>query len=145
MCLARSDPAAILRAACRRDKDVGLGNSGSGSEARLGRIWRVIAAIPRGCVATYGGIARQAGLPGRARLVGHALKVAPAALRLPWHRVLGAGPKISLPAGSSAWLEQRRRLEAEGHRFRGARLVGAPRAGQAGLDEWLWGPPPDGR
>ena len=122
-----------------------LGDSCTGRGERHGRIGRVIAAIPRAYVLTYGGIARQAGLPGRARLVGHALKVAPAALRLPWHRVLGAGPKISLPAGPSACLEQRRRLEAEGHRFRGARLVGAPRAGQAGLDEWLWGPPPDGR
>ncbi len=119
---------------------MGLKNSGAERDARLQRIWRVIAAIPRGHVDTYGGVASRAGLAGRARLVGHALKVAPPALRLPWHRVLAAGPRISFPAGSAAHLEQRRRLEAEGHRFRGARLLTDRSAPGAGLDEWLWGP-----
>lgn len=119
---------------------MGLKNSGVEREARLQRIWRVIAVIPHGHVDSYGGVARRAGLAGRARLVGHALKVAPPVLDLPWHRVLAAGPRISFPAGSAAHLEQRRRLEAEGHRFRGARLVSGPPAQGAGLDEWLWGP-----
>ena len=43
-------------------------------------IWRAVRAIPRGEVATYGAVAKRAGLPGRARLVGQALKIAPAKL-----------------------------------------------------------------
>jgi O6-methylguanine-DNA--protein-cysteine methyltransferase len=38
-------------------------------------IWHVICAIPRGQVATYGAVARAAGLPGRARQAGFALRV----------------------------------------------------------------------
>ena len=62
------------------------------------RIWKAVAEIPHGQVASYGGIARRAGAPRRARLVGHALKVAPDSLELPWHRVLSAQGRISLPA-----------------------------------------------
>lgn len=112
------------------------------ADDRLERIWRAVAAIPRGGVDTYGGVARRAGLPRRARLVGHALKVAPPGRRLPWHRVLGAGLRISFPRGSAEYAEQRRKLEAEGHRFAGARIVaaaGTP-APRAALDRWLWGP-----
>lgn len=124
---------------------MGLKNSEAERDQRLQRIWQAVAAIPRGRVDTYGGVARRAGLPGRARLVGHALKVAPSALRLPWHRVLAVGPRISLPTGSAAHLEQRRRLEAEGHRFSGGRLVSSACGPGGGLDEWLWGPRQDGR
>jgi len=77
-------------------------------------IWDVVSAIPRGRAATYGGVARAAGLPGRARLVGWALKRAPDALHLPWHRVVGAGGRIVFPAGSRSHREQARRLRAEG-------------------------------
>ena len=42
------------------------------------------------------------GLPGRARLVGRVLKTAPAGLKLPWHRVLGAGERIVFPSGTRA-------------------------------------------
>jgi methylated-DNA-protein-cysteine methyltransferase related protein len=34
--------------------------------------------------------------------------------RLPWHRVLGAGGRLSLPAGSPSGDEQRARLREEG-------------------------------
>src|ERR1700681_3985094 len=77
-------------------------------------IWRTVVAIPRGEIATYGGIARRAGLPGRARMVGHALQVAPATLELPWHRVLRAGGRIAFAQGTRQFAEQRRRLRAEG-------------------------------
>ncbi len=68
--------------------------------------------IPRGKVSTYGAVARAAGLPGRARLVGLALKIAPE-INLPWHRVLGAGGRIVFPEASSHHREQARRLRAE--------------------------------
>lgn len=104
----------------------------------LERIWKAVAEIPEGRVASYGGIARRAGLPRRARLVGHALKVAPARLKLPWHRVLNARGAISLPAGSKAHRLQRRLLEEEGVVFRRGRVELS--SGGADLDELLWRP-----
>ncbi len=77
-------------------------------------IWNVVAAIPRGRVSTYGAVARAAGLPGRARLVGRALRESPAELRLPWQRVVGAGGRIVFPSSAPAHREQTRRLRAEG-------------------------------
>jgi len=106
----------------------------------LERIWKAVAAIPRGQVASYGSIARRAGLPRRARLVGHALKVAPASLRLPWHRVLNAQGRISLPAGSKSHRMQRRLLEEEGVRFRNGRVDLKAIGGEPDLDALLWRP-----
>jgi methylated-DNA-protein-cysteine methyltransferase related protein len=106
----------------------------------LERIWKAVAAIPRGQVASYGSIARRAGLPRRARLVGHALKVAPESLKLPWHRVLNARGAISLPAGSRAHRLQRRLLEEEGVVFRNGRVDLARSGGDVDLDALLWRP-----
>jgi methylated-DNA-protein-cysteine methyltransferase-like protein len=106
----------------------------------LERIWKEVAAIPRGQVASYGGIARRAGLPRRARLVGHALKVAPDSLQLPWHRVLNAQGRISLPAGSKAHRLQRRLLEGEGVQFRNGRVDLKAGADGLDLDALLWRP-----
>ena len=58
---------------------------------RYERIYLVVAAIPRGSVATYGQVADLAGLPGRARLVGRALGELPERHPAPWYRVVGAG------------------------------------------------------
>jgi methylated-DNA-protein-cysteine methyltransferase-like protein len=84
----------------------------------LERLRRTVNRIPRGRVATYGGVARAAGYPGAARQVAWALHNAPGGL--PWHRVLGAGGHIRLPG--YAGLEQRVRLAAEGVAFRGNRV-----------------------
>ncbi|MEX2151678.1 MAG: methylated-DNA--[protein]-cysteine S-methyltransferase [Steroidobacteraceae bacterium] len=113
---------------------------GAVDRKQLERIWQAVAAIPRGQVASYGEIARRAGLPRRARLVGHALKVAPASLRLPWHRVLNAAGRISLPAGSRAHRQQRALLEREGLKFRNGRVDFATAGGAPDLDEFLWRP-----
>jgi methylated-DNA-protein-cysteine methyltransferase related protein len=83
-------------------------------------VWAVVRRIPKGKVATYGGVARAAGFPGAARQVVWALRGAPRSLRLPWHRVLGAGGRILLPA--DAGLEQRLRLQSEGVTFSGNRV-----------------------
>ncbi|HUQ50776.1 MAG TPA: MGMT family protein [Gammaproteobacteria bacterium] len=80
----------------------------------LQAIWDVVAQLPPGSVSTYGDVARAAGLPGRARQAGYALKHTPDGLHLPWHRVVGAGGKIAFPSGSSAYREQLRRLRSEG-------------------------------
>jgi methylated-DNA-protein-cysteine methyltransferase related protein len=76
-------------------------------------IWDAVSLIPRGQVATYGAIARAAGLPGRARLAGYALRIAPKKMRLPWHRVVGAGGRIVFPKTSAHFREQAKRLRAE--------------------------------
>jgi methylated-DNA-protein-cysteine methyltransferase related protein len=73
--------------------------------------------IPKGKVSTYGAVARAAGFPGRARQVVWALHNARG---LPWHRVVGAGGRISLPGENG--LEQRLRLESEGVAFHGSRV-----------------------
>jgi methylated-DNA-protein-cysteine methyltransferase related protein len=107
------------------------------STEALESIWRAVRKIPRGHVTTYGAVARLAGLPGRARLVGHALKVAPAKMRLPWHRVVGAGPRISFPSGSRQHTLQSRLLRAEGLVVKNGRVT---RRNAADLDELLWKP-----
>lgn len=82
------------------------------------RIHRTVASIPKGRVATYGAVAKAAGYPGAARQVVWALRASKRPI--PWHRVVGAGGRILLPA--EAGLEQRLRLEAEKVRFHGARV-----------------------
>jgi methylated-DNA-protein-cysteine methyltransferase-like protein len=79
------------------------------------RILDIVARIPRGRIATYGQVARLAGLPGHARLVGYALHALPARTSIPWQRVVNAQGAISTPPGHDA--RQRRLLEREGVRF----------------------------
>ena len=79
--------------------------------------------IPAGKVSTYGDVARSAGLPGAARRVGRALKGLPKDTRIPWHRVVNAQGRISLPDGSAGQYTQRERLESEGVVFRGNRSI----------------------
>lgn len=102
-------------------------------------IWRAVRAIPAGEWASYGEVARRAGLPRGARLVAFALKRAPQALDLPWHRVLGADGRISLPRGSRAAAEQVRRLVREGLRVERGRVRRASAAdARTALDALLW-------
>jgi methylated-DNA-protein-cysteine methyltransferase-like protein len=72
------------------------------------RVRAVVASIPAGSVLAYGDVAAQAGLPGRARLVGRIL--AEDGHDLPWHRVVRAD---GTPARHLA-TEQLARLRAEG-------------------------------
>ena len=84
------------------------------------RIWDTVSEIPPGRVASYGQVARVAGLPGRARLVGKALRSLPEDSGVPWFRVINAGGRISLTAEGASL--QRELLEAEGVEFDGARV-----------------------
>jgi len=93
----------------------------SGDDRRR-RIYATIRRIPPGRVATYGQIARLAGLPGQARLVGYALAALDADSDVPWHRVVNARGAISLPPKGHPALRQRARLEAEGVVFTGDRV-----------------------
>jgi methylated-DNA-protein-cysteine methyltransferase related protein len=105
-------------------------------------IYAAVERIPRGSVATYGAVAQLAGLPRRARLVGTALKSAPTARKLPWHRVIAAGGRLAFPESSDAYEKQRLRLTREGVTMVRKRIdlahYGWPRESKS-LDELLWG------
>jgi len=96
----------------------------------LQAIWDIVAQLPPGSVSTYGDVARAAGLPGRARQAGYALKHTPPGMHLPWHRVVGAGGKIAFPPGSRAHREQTRRLRAEGVEVANGRVSRAALVGR---------------
>jgi methylated-DNA-protein-cysteine methyltransferase related protein len=85
--------------------------------AQLDRIYAAVMAIPPGRVATYGQVAEAAGLPGRARLVGRALRELPEDSAIPWQRVVGAGGRISPRGDGESEYEQRQLLAAEGVAF----------------------------
>lgn len=96
------------------------------------RIYRVVAAIPEGRVATYGQVALLAGLPRRARLVGRALADLDGESDLPWHRVVNARGRISSRGGSPYEHFQRLMLEDEG--------VGFGPGGRIDLERFGWDP-----
>ena len=93
----------------------------NGELSKAERIWQVVVGIPKGYVASYGQIAKIAGLPGYARFVGTTLGKLPRDTPLPWHRVVNASLAIAL-RGSGRMLEQKRRLRDEGVSFEGNRV-----------------------
>ena len=95
------------------------------------KIWQTVARIPHGRVATYGQIARLAGLGKRARMVGYALHRTPEQCTIPWHRVINAQGRISFPRDSDQYRRQRDRLAAEDITFVGDRVE---------LDRYRWRP-----
>ena len=91
--------------------------SPQGDEA-VAAICAVVRRIPKGWVATYGQVASMAGLPRRARLVGHVLQNLDPATKIPWHRVVNAKGEVSFALsrnGTDAF--QQRLLEKEGIEF----------------------------
>lgn len=110
-------------------------------EEAVTAIRNAVRAVPSGCVASYGDVARHAGLPRRARLVGRVLRETPAGVVLPWHRVLRADGRLAFPPGSEAWQEQVARLAAEGVQLCGGRVPDRHFAWRdRDLDAALWGP-----
>ena len=96
-------------------------------------IYAVVKRIPAGFVATYGQVARMAGLPGHARQVGYALSALADKSALPWHRVVNAQGRISLRSdGGPAAMVQRLRLEDEGICF--------DEQGRIPLERFQWRP-----
>ena len=99
----------------------------SASEEARERILATVDSIPRGRVATYGQVAREAGLSGRARLAGRALRGLGRHSRIPWWRVLGAGGHVRVAGAARA--EQIRRLRREGVAVSAAGRVDLQRCG----------------
>ena len=102
------------------------------------KIWAVVKNIPKGLVSTYGDVARCAGFPRCARMVGVALRAAPVELNVPWYRVINPKGQISFPTGHEKELAQRERLEKEGVVFSSG-IVNLKKYGwKVNLDKELW-------
>ena len=99
------------------------------AESRFKLIQRTVQRIPRGRVATYGQIARVAGLAGQARQVGYALHALSEDSGVPWHRVINAKGEISLRGLADL---QQALLEDEGVEFN--------RHGRVDLERYAWRP-----
>jgi methylated-DNA-protein-cysteine methyltransferase related protein len=103
------------------------------------RVRRAVRAIPVGRVATYGQLAREAGLGRRARFVGRVMARLPEGSNVPWHRVVCAGGRLAFDPGTEHHRRQRALLEKEGIQFSGHRVNLKRHGWQASLDELLWG------
>ena len=100
----------------QENRDVSAPSAETESPAQIRRtaLYLTLAQVPEGKVVSYGQLADLAGLGRAARWVGRTLSQLPPDTRLPWHRVLGAGGRLSLPAGTASGDEQRARLRMEG-------------------------------
>jgi len=95
------------------------------------RFYDVVRRIPRGRVATYGGVARAAGSPGAARRVGYALAALGDRDDVPWHRVINSKGEVSRRSGGTGFEHvQRALLESEGVVF--------DARGRVDLDHYGW-------
>ena len=82
------------------------------------RIYSAVKAVPAGKVATYGQIARYAGVGKNYRLIGYALHSLPDHSGIPWQRVVNRFGKISYKPTRGGYDHlQRVLLEQEGIEF----------------------------
>lgn len=102
-------------------------------------IWKVVSRIRPGRVMSYGAVARAAGYPRHARMVGRSLGRAPTPL--PWHRVVRSDLTLAFAPGSERYAEQRRRLADEGVGLEADRVVPTESDSIEDLDRLLWGGP----
>ncbi|OLD62968.1 MAG: hypothetical protein AUI47_10575 [Acidobacteria bacterium 13_1_40CM_2_68_5] len=99
------------------------------------KVWRTVAHVPRGRVATYGQIAFMIGLHRGARTVGWALRALPDDCRVdgkavPWHRVINARGAISDRGGGGGIGRQAAALRREG--------IPVSAGGLVDLGRYLW-------
>jgi methylated-DNA-protein-cysteine methyltransferase-like protein len=83
-------------------------------------VYLLVKQIPRGRVTTYGELAKALRLRGGARAVGYAMAATPRGRGIPWHRVIGAGGKVTMPEPHASL--QRRLLATEGVPIEGTRI-----------------------
>ncbi len=98
------------------------------------KVLDVIASIPEGRVLSYGRVAILAGDPRGARQVSRILHSMSGKYDLPWHRVVNATGRISLPRGRGYEL-QKALLESEGVYFSPSHVID--------LGVYLWVPGTD--
>ncbi|AGK98073.1 MGMT family protein [Clostridium pasteurianum] len=80
-------------------------------------VYKIVAKIPRGKIATYGLIAALLGNPRSARIVGYAMRSAPRDLNLPCHRVVNKTGELAADYIFGDKKIQRAMLENEGITF----------------------------
>lgn len=106
------------------------------------RIYRCIAKIPEGKVATYGQIAKLISASG-ARQVGYALSSTPPDLDIPWHRVINAKGEIS-PRSNGPGSSDRKATKYTGDSEQHLRLVAEGivpnKHGRIDLGSYRWAP-----
>lgn len=102
----------MSRGASKADQRKGSGHATS----TYARVYAVVRRVPAGRIATYGQVARVAGLGDHARMVGYALAALPRETTVPWHRIINAQGTVSRRRSGDS-LSQRMRLEREGIRF----------------------------
>jgi len=83
-------------------------------------------------------VARIAGFPRHARMIGKALGRCP--YPLPWHRVVRSDRTLALAFGSEAYERQKGLLEKEGAAVINGKVVPPESDENEGLDKLLWGP-----
>ena len=84
-------------------------------EGYFQQVYRIVRAVPPRQVTTYGTVAALAGRPSGARTVGWAMRALQRGSDVPWHRVLNARGRSSLPSPSAEL--QQALLENEGVEF----------------------------
>lgn len=98
-------------------------------ESTFDKIYSVVSQIPKGKVATYGLVAKLAGNPRWARVVGYALHNNPDQSRIPCHRVVNREGKVAKAFVFGGENEQTRLLISEG-----VEVVD----GKVDLEKYLW-------
>ena len=78
------------------------------------QICKTVCHVPYGKVSSYGKIADLAGLPGRARMVGKVMQLAPAEMKVPWYRIIKSNGTLAFKAGSESAKRQTGLLQQEG-------------------------------
>jgi methylated-DNA-protein-cysteine methyltransferase related protein len=94
------------------------------------RVYRVVRAVPRGRIVSYGGVAALLGQPRAARGVGHALRTLPDDSDVPWWRVVNRNGEISNRGTPNAHVIQKKLLQKEGVKF--------DRSGRASWEKHGW-------
>lgn len=87
------------------------------TDSTFNRIYAVVKRVPRGKVATYGQVARLAGNPRWARVVGYALHVNPDPDGIPCYRVVNRNGRPSPAFAFGGFQEQVYLLEKDGVEF----------------------------
>ena len=101
-------------------------------------VWKIVSGIAPGRVKSYGEVARIAGFPRHARMVGRALGRCP--YPLPWHRVVRSDRTLAFAVGSESYDRQKGLLENEGVQVTNGKVVPPESDENEDLDKLLWGP-----
>lgn len=102
------------------------------------RIYAVVARIPKGCVATYGDVARLAGV-GSPRVVGTALHKNTNWKRTPCHRVVNAAGRLAPAFAMGGAKIHEARLRREGVTFRRPGTANRPGVVDLAAHRWNGG------